>query len=174
MLEARDYSRCTFRNTTPVRYTYLPSFAIMDEMLCSTGTTDFAGAACTHEQSFSSDIQLVSSQSTSLSASVQAGLEGILMVTASFGYEKSLSSQNGQTLSHSETLALPQGRHGYATFKPLVQCKSHADKGIITDFHRRVWCIRGLRRCQGRAKNQSVVPSGICSYKQSGWQQSSD
>lgn len=125
-----DVSSCKFTNSTPVRYTYLPSVQTQSEITNCNSGQDFGGAPCNFEQGFTGSVQLMSSQSLSLSESIQVGVEGIFSSTTTFGWDGGASATNGQDISASYTQTLPQGRSGYPSFKQVVQCKrcllSHA------------------------------------------------
>ncbi|KAI0381288.1 hypothetical protein F5Y04DRAFT_288913 [Hypomontagnella monticulosa] len=142
--DSSDVSGCKFQGSSPVRSTYLPSVQISDAVECQTGQ-DFGGAACSYDRTFSSEVSLMSTQSLSLSESIQSGLEGILTETTTFGFDGSSSATNGQTVSASQTLTLPQGRKGYPTFKQVVKCANGTwtgcDVNQVTSLPDQEYCV---------------------------------
>lgn len=150
--------------TTPVRTTYLPEVQLMNARYCDSGP-EFAGAACPYDVSFAADVQLMSTQSLSISQSIQAGLEGVLSETTTFGWERSKSVTHGQSIMASSSISLPQGRLGYATFMQVVQCANGTWIGCnvkeVTSLPNQQYCVPALAPFHNQTGNQQAEAVGI-------------
>ncbi|KAI1346397.1 hypothetical protein F5Y01DRAFT_298036 [Xylaria sp. FL0043] len=118
---SRDLSKCQFKNSTLLRTTYLPSVQTDNWVPCPSGS-DTSGAACTFEATFTSEVQLMTAQSLSISESIQSGIEGLLAETTTFAWDGSSSATSGLSISNAHLVSLPEGRQGYPTFKQAVKC----------------------------------------------------
>ncbi|KAI8953921.1 hypothetical protein F4801DRAFT_66322 [Xylaria longipes] len=140
----QDLSKCQFKNSTIARYTYLPSVQVDDDRPCNSGQ-DLAGAACTWGATYASQFQLMTTNSISLSESIQSGIEGLFSETTTLGYDGSSSATNGQDISLTEELSLPQGRKGYPAFKQALKCVNGTFSGCdvpeLISLPNQEWCI---------------------------------
>ncbi|TGJ76830.1 hypothetical protein E0Z10_g10808 [Xylaria hypoxylon] len=151
--DEQDLSKCQFNNSTLARHTYLPSVQVDDDRPCNSGE-DLGGAACSWQATYASQFQLMTTNSLSLSESFQAGIEGILSETTTFGYDGSSSATNGQDISVTEELSLPQGRTGYPAFKQVLKCAngtfSECDVPELISLPNQEWCIPVLDNVGGK------------------------
>ncbi|KAF2967555.1 hypothetical protein GQX73_g5988 [Xylaria multiplex] len=156
--EQQKVAKCQFKNSTVARYTYLPSVQVDDDRPCLSGE-DLGGAACTWQATYSSSVQLMTTNSLSLTEAIQAGVEGIFSETTTFGYDGSSSATNGQDISVSEELSLPQGRTGYPAFKQALKCVngtfSECDVPELISLGNQEWCIPILAPVDGQV-NKAV------------------
>ncbi|KAI0809619.1 hypothetical protein GGR55DRAFT_695982 [Xylaria sp. FL0064] len=141
---SRDLSKCQFKNSTLLRTTYLPSVQLDNWAPCPSGS-DTSGAACTYEATFTSEVQLMTAQSLSLSESIQSGIEGLLAETTTFAWDGSSSATSGLSISNAHLLTLPEGRAGYPTFKQAVKCMngtwSGCDAEELISLPNQEYCI---------------------------------
>ncbi|KAI0965436.1 hypothetical protein F4678DRAFT_485362 [Xylaria arbuscula] len=155
-----EVSKCQFTNSTELVYTYLPSVQVGDTYPCNSGE-DLGGSACNWDKGYTTEVQLMSTQSLSVSEAIQAGLEGILTETTTIGYDGSSSITNGQSLTASDTLTLPQGRFGYPAFKQAVKCFngtwSGCDVQEVTSLPVLEYCLPILEEVTSQASEASGI-----------------
>ncbi|KAI1774332.1 hypothetical protein F4818DRAFT_442484 [Hypoxylon cercidicola] len=160
-----DLTGCKFNQSTELRTTYLPTVQIDGTVTCGSAL-DFGGAPCPYTVTFNSEVSFMSSKSLSVSESIQFGIEGILSSTTTVGWEGSTSSTNGQSISSTQEISLPQGRVGFPAFKQVVQCVNGTFTGCknadeILSLPNQEYCLPKMEQIGGQAGNPIYKAVGI-------------